>query len=284
MRDEIIIYQSDESSTRIEVRIEEETIWLSQTQIVELFDSSKANISEHIKHILESQELEEESTVRKIRTVQIEGNRSVNRNITHYNLDMIISIGYRVNSKRGTQFRIWANKVLKEYLLRGYAVNSRIDRVETNIDRLQDRMDTFELELRTSLPPKEGIFFEGQIFDSYVFVSDLIKSAKSSIILIDTYIDESVLYLLSKRHENVKATIYSTNLTKKILADIKKYNDQYSPIEIETYTKSHDRFLILDRSIIYHIGASLKDLGKKWFAFSKIELDVDVIIKKLKEK
>jgi hypothetical protein len=165
MKDEIIIYQANELSTRIEVRIDEETIWLSQAQIVTLFDSSKANISEHIKHIFQTGELEKQLTVRKIRTVQVEGNKSVSREITHYNLDMIISIGYRVNSIRGTQFRIWANKVLKDYLLRGYAVNQRIDRIENDVHYLKEKVYEFDLQIKTSLPPNEGIFFDGQIFN-----------------------------------------------------------------------------------------------------------------------
>ena len=187
MKDEIILYQSNESSTHIEVRIEEETIWLTQSQIVELFDSSKANISEHIKNIIETEELQEEATVRVFRTVQIEGKRHVKRKITHYNLDMIISIGYRVNSKRGTQFRIWANKVLKEYLLRGYAIDQRIEKVESNVQTLQNRMDQFDLQIKTNLLPNEGIFFNGQVFDAYLLISTIIKSAGESIIIIDNY-------------------------------------------------------------------------------------------------
>lgn len=283
MKDELIIYQSEEGSARIEVRLEEETIWLTQNQIVELFDSSKANISEHIKHIIDSGELTEDATVRKIRIVQKEGNRKVNRDIIHYNLDMIISIGYRVNSKRGTQFRIWANKILKEYLFRGYAVNQRIDRVESNVQQLQMRMDQIDLELKTSLPPKEGIFFEGQVFDAYVFITDLVKSADKSIVLVDNYIDEGVLSILCKRKENVTATIYTSKIGKQLSFDLKKHNEQYPPIEIKTYSKSHDRFIILDNSIVYHIGASMKDLGKKWFAFSKIGLNANDLMEKLNQ-
>jgi len=283
MKDEIILYQSKESSTHIEVRIEEETIWLTQSQIVELFDSSKANISEHIKHIIETEELQEEATVRIFRTVQIEGNRQVKRKITHYNLDMIISIGYRVNSKRGTQFRIWANKVLKEYLLRGYAIDQRIEKVESNVQTLQNRMDQFDLQIKTNLLPNEGIFFNGQVFDAYLLISTIIKSAGESIILIDNYVDESILAILTKRNENVQATIYTSNLNKQLSLDLRKHNEQYPPIAIKKYTKSHDRFIILDNHVVYHLGASLKDMGKKWFAFSKIELDAEDLINKLKE-
>lgn len=281
MKDEIIIYQADELSTRLEVRIEEETIWLTQTQIVSLFDSSKANISEHIKNIFESGELEKKSTVRKIRTVQIEGGRSISRQLTHYNLDMIISIGYRVNSIRGTQFRIWANKVLKDYLLKGYVVNQRLDRIENDVLHLKEKVNQFDLRIITNLPPNEGIFFDGQVFDAYIFVSDLIKSAKKSILLIDNYVDETVFSILSKRKNGVEATIYTSKLTSQLKLDQHKHNQQYPAIELKSYTKSHDRFLILDNKIVYHLGASLKDLGKKWFAFSRIEINAKELIDKL---
>jgi hypothetical protein len=281
MKNEIIIYQADELSTRLEVRIEEDTIWLTQVQIVKLFESSKANISEHIKRIFQTGELEKQPTVRKIRTVQIEGGRTVSREITHYNLDMIISVGYRVNSLRGTQFRIWANKVLKEYLLKGYVVNQRIEKIEDDVLHLKEKVNEFDLQIKTSLPPKEGVFFNGQVFDAYVFVTNLIKTAKSSIVLIDNYVDETVLTMLAKRESDVKATIYTNRPTKQIELDLKKHNQQYPVIELKIYSYSHDRFLIIDRETIYHIGASLKDLGKKWFAFSKIDFDANEMIEKL---
>jgi hypothetical protein len=282
MKDEIIIYQANEKSTKLEVRVDNDTLWMTQLQIVSLFDSSKANISEHIKSIFQTKELEEHSTVRKFRTVQIEGSRNVNREIAHYNLDIIISIGYRVNSIRGTQFRIWANKVLKEYLLRGYAVNHRFENIEKDVNYLKAKVDEFDLQIRTSLPPNEGIFFEGQVFDAYLFVGSLIKSAKKAIILIDNYVDESVLTILSKREKGVIATIYTSNTTKQLQLDLKKHNEQYPEIQLETFKKSHDRFLIIDKKTVYHIGASLKDLGKKWFAFSKIELNANELILRLK--
>jgi len=281
MKNEIIIYQADDLSTRLEVRIVEETIWLTQTQIVCLFDSSKANISEHIKHIFQSGELEKQLTVRKIRTVQIEGNRTVSRKITHYNLDMIISIGYRVNSIRGTQFRIWANNVLKDYLLKGYAVNKRMDRIESDVHYLKENVNEFDFQIKTSLPSNEGIFFNGQVFDAYVFVTNLIKSAKESIVLIDNYVDETVLSMLAKRKSGVQARIFTSKLTKQIKLDLLKHNQQYPEIELRIFKKSHDRFLIMDKKNVYHIGASLKDLGKKWFAFSKIDFDTEELIKKL---
>ena len=265
---EIILYQPD-NEVRLEVRIEDETVWLTQAQIVELFQSSKANISEHIKNIYEQEELEENATVRDFRTVRQEGKRQVVRTLTHYNLDAIISIGFRVNSKRGIQFRQWANRVLKEYLLKGYSVNRRLTELEHTVAEHSRKIDFF---VRTSLPPVEGIFYDGQLFDAYKFATDLIRSAKVSLLLIDNYVDESVLLMLSKRNVGVKADIYTQAVSHQLQLDMQKHNSQYPPISIHTYKKCHDRFLIIDGTDVYHIGASLKDLGKKMFAFSKLEI------------
>ena len=272
---EIILYQPD-NEVKLEVRLEEDTVWLTQAQIVELFQSSKANISEHIKNIYEQEELEESATVRDFRTVRQEGKRQVVRTLTYYNLDAIISIGFRVNSKRGILFRQWANKVLKEYLLKGHAINYRLEQIDTRLQKherqieyLTDRVDFF---VRTSLPPVEGIFHDGQIFDAYKFATDLIRSAKVSLLLIDNYVDESVLLMLSKRNAGVKADIYTQAVSRQLQLDVQKHNSQYPPIGIHTYRKCHDRFLIIDGTDIYHIGASLKDLGKKMFAFSRLEI------------
>ena len=274
---EIILYQPDET-VKLDVRIEDETVWLTQAQIVELFQSSKANISEHIKNIYEQEELEESSTVRDFRTVRQEGKRQVVRNLTYYNLDAIISIGFRVNSKRGIQFRQWANSVLKEYLLKGYSINQRLSELEKTVALHSEKIDFF---VRTSLPPVEGIFFDGQIFDAYKFATDLIKTARKSLLLIDNYVDESVLLMLSKRNPGVSATIYTQKITPQLQLDLDKHNDQYPPINIRTYRNSHDRFLIVDDKEVHHIGASLKDLGKKMFAFSKLEIDPGLITDKL---
>ena len=275
---EIIIYQPDDKSTQLEVRIEDETVWLSQGQLMELFNSTKQNISLHINNIFKEGELSTASTVKEYLTVQMEGKREVKRKIVGYNLDVIISVGYRVKSQRGTQFRIWANRVLKDYLLKGYVINQRVDRIES---KLLEHDQKFDLLIKAHLTPNEGIFYDGQIFDAYQFVSGLIKSAKKSIILIDNYVDESVLTLLSKRNKSVAATIYTSSVSTQLKLDLKKFNAQYPIINIKTFTKSHDRFLIIDNSSVYHIGASLKDLGKKWFAFSKIELDAMEMIRKL---
>ena len=271
---EIILYQPDET-IKLEVKMEDETVWLTQAQIVELFQSSKANISEHIKNIYEQEELEESSTVRDFRTVRQEGKRHVVRNLTYYNLDAIISIGFRVNSKRGIQFRQWANKVLKEYLLKGYSINRRLSELEKTVALHSEKIDFF---VRTSLPPVEGIFYDGQIFDAYKFATDLIKSAKTSLVLIDNYVDESVLLMLSKRNPGVSATVYTQRITPQLQLDLDKHNDQYPPINMRTYRNGHDRFLIIDDREVYHIGASLKDLGKKIFAFSRLSIPAKMIL------
>ncbi len=281
MKNEIIIYQDDEASAWLEVRVEEETVWLNRQQISSLFDRDVKTIGKHIHNIFQERELEKKSTVAKFATVQKEGGRMVDRRIEYYNLDIIISVGYRVKSKRGTQFRIWANKVLKEYLLKGYAVNQRFEELEHEVHNVKTELGEIKLQLKTSLPPNQGIFYDGQVFDAYAFVSGLIKSAKRSIQLIDNYVDESVLILLSKREKHVKAAIYTKSITKQLKLDLEKYHLQYPEIEIYTFDKSHDRFLIIDNETVYHIGASLKDLGKRWFAFSKIGLDADDMIKRL---
>ncbi|WP_444332826.1 RhuM family protein, partial [Parabacteroides johnsonii] len=247
--------------------------------------SSKANISEHIKNIYDQKELEESSTVRDFRTVRQEGKRQVIRNLTYYNLDAIISIGFRVNSKRGILFRQWANKVLKDYLLKGYSINLRLNDIEQRMDNRFFQIERTIAEhdkkigffVRTSLPPIEGIFYNGQIFDAYKFAIDLVKSARHSIVLIDNYVDETVLLMLSKRSIGVSATIYTQRITQQLQLDLDKHNDQYAPIDIRTYRDSHDRFLVVDEMDVYHIGASLKDLGKKMFAFSKLNIPVTAI-------
>ena len=274
---EIILYHSDDS-IQLEVRIEEDTVWLTQAQMAELFQTTKQNVSLHINNIFKENELTKDSTVKEYLTVRQEGLRIIKRKVEFFNLDVIISVGYRVKSLRGTQFRIWANNVLKEYLLKGYVLHHRIDRIEKKIVEHDQK---FDLLIKTSLPPLEGIFYDGQIFDAYKFTADLVKSAKKSIVLIDNYVDESVLMLLSKRTKKVKATIFTANISKQLQLDLEKFNMQYEPIEIKIFTKSHDRFLIIDQETVYHIGASLKDLAKKWFAFSKIKLNAIEMIRKI---
>lgn len=275
-KSEIILYQPEETF-KLEVRLESDTVWLTQQQMAELFQTSKQNISLHTNNVFKEKELQEISTVKYSLTVQQEGNRKVKRNIAYYNLDVIISVGYRVKSQRGTVFRIWATKVLKEYLLKGYAINQRMEQLEQRVAKTEEKIDFF---VRTSLPPAEGIFFEGQIFDAYVFATNLIKSARKTIILIDNYVDENTLLMLSKRNEGVKATLYTAKLNKQLQLDLQRHNAEYQPIDIREYRQSHDRFLIID-SEVFHIGASLKDLGKKWFAFSKLHFSPQELIKRI---
>lgn len=271
---EIILYQPDET-VKLEVHMEDETVWLTQTQMVELFCSTKQNISLHINNIFKEKELVKDSVVKKSLTTASDGKKY---QTNFYNLDVIISVGYRVKSVRGTQFRQWANSVLKEYLLKGYSINQRLSELEKTVALHSEKIDFF---VRTSLPPVEGIFFDGQIFDAYKFATDLIRSARKSLLLIDNYVDDSVLLMLSKRNPGVSATIYTQKITAQLQLDLDKHNDQYPPINIRTYRNSHDRFLIVDDKEVYHIGASLKDLGKKLFAFSKLEIDPGLITDKL---
>ena len=271
---EIILYQS-EDSTQLEVRIENETIWLTQNQIAELFGVKQPAISKHLKNIFLCSELIENSVHSILEYTASDGKRY---KTAFYNLDAILSVGYRVNSKNATQFRIWANSILKEYLMKGYVLNSRIDRIEKKIFEHDQK---FDLLIKTTLPPNEGIFYDGQIFDAWKFAADLVKSAHKSIMLIDNYIDDSVLHLLAKRNKGVEVKIFTSKISPELKKDIEKFNAQYEPVEVKIFSKSHDRFLIIDNETVYHIGASLKDLAKKWFAFSKIELDATEMINKI---
>jgi len=275
---EIILYRSDALSSQIEVLIEDETVWLTQLQMVELFQSTKQNVSLHINNVFKEGELDKYSTVKEYLTVQEEGFRKIKRKIKIYNLDVIISVGYRVKSKTGTQFRIWATNTLKSYLLKGYVIQDRIENMEK---KLFEHDHKIEFLLNTNLPPNQGIFYDGQIFDAHSFVSKLIKSAKKSIDLLDNYIDDAVLTQLAKKNKGVRVVIYTKNNTKQLQLDLERFNKQYEPIEVVEFNKSHDRFLIIDQKEVYHIGASLKDLGKKWFAFSKLNIDPKELLGKL---
>ena len=248
--------------------------------MVDLFGRDRTVITKHICNIFKENELVEKGNVHFLHSAISD------KPVKLYSLDVIISVGYRIKSPRGTQFRIWANKVLKSYLLKGYAVRQQFENIEKKLQQhdkiLAKHGQQFELLIKSVIPPIQGVFFDGQIFDAYLFVSELIRSATRSIILIDNYIDENVLTLLSKRDKDVAAIIYTASVSRQLKLDLKRFNDQYPAIDVKIFTKSHDRFLIIDENIVYHIGASLKDLGKKWFAFSKIELDATEIIKKLK--
>ena len=282
------MYQPNEE-VRLEVRLENETVWLTQAQMAELFQTTPQNVTMHIRAIYIEEELEEAATCKESLQVRQEGKRMVRRTQKFYNLDVIISVGYRVKSKRGVQFRQWANQVLKEYLLRGYSINQRLNDMEQRMDnkliqhelrlnRLDEKMDFF---VRTSLPPVEGVFFEGQIFDAYKLAADLVRSAKESLILIDNYVDESVLTLFTKRQEGVKALIYTQRITSQFRLDLERHNAQYPPVEVKEIRNVHDRFLILDQTEVYHIGASLKDLGKKLFAFSRLHIPAEDVLREI---
>lgn len=284
---EIVLYQPNDKMT-LEVKLNNETVWLSLNQMTCLFGRDKSVISRHIRAIFQEGELNREGSVAKNATVQMEGNRQVLRDVEYYNLNVIISVGYRVKSQQGTAFRIWATEILKDYMLKGYAINQRLISMEERIDKRigaientlavhQDKIDFF---VRTSLPPQQGIFFDGQIFDAYTFINERIREAKEQIILIDNYIDDSVLTMLDKRQEGVRAKIYTKKLSTQLQLDIEKHNAQYAAIEILEFDRAHDRFLCIDETV-YHIGASIKDLGKKWFAFNRMEWTTTELLKRI---
>lgn len=271
MKDEIVLYRPDEIAEHIEVRIEDESVWLSQQQMASLFNQTKQNISLHLNNCFREGELEKVATVKDYLTVQKEGERSIKRKIEYYNLDVIISIGYRVKSKQGTQFRIWATSVLKDYLLKGYAINNRMNRIEDNVQALAEKVNQIDLQINTHLIPTQGVFFDGQIFDAYELASRIIRSAKESIVLIDNYIDETTLTHLAKKEKGVAVLLLTKTISKQLTLDLQKAKEQYGNFTAKAFTQSHDRFLIIDSKEVYHLGASLKDLGRKWFAFSKLE-------------
>ena len=270
MKNELMLYQSDTLNESIEVKIEDDTVWLSQQQMSSLFKQTKQNISLHINNCFKENELDKNSTVKESLPVQNEGGRKVSRTIEFYNLDVIISVGYRVKSVQGTQFRMWANRILKDYLLKGYSLNNRMNRLEDNVESIVKKVNEIDLQIQSSALPNQGVFFEGQVFDAYMLASRIIRSAEKQIVLIDNYVDESTLTHLSKKKHSVQVVLLSKSLTKKISLDLSKANHQYGKFEWIRFERSHDRFLIIDGKKIYHLGASLKDLGKKWFAFSEL--------------
>jgi hypothetical protein len=268
---EIVMYQPDET-IRLEVRMGEETVWLTQQQMADLFNKDRTVIGRHIQNIYKEEELERDITCAKFAHMGKEGDQPYE--YTAYNLDVIISVGYRVKSKRGTKFRQWANKVLKEYLLRGYVVDTRIRSLEQQVSeqgmQIRDLKDKVDFFVRSSLPPVEGIFYDGQIFDAYAHIINLIKQAKRSITLIDNYIDVDTLTMLSHRADNVSATIYTRQLSQQQQLDVQRHNQQYPPITVNYCQHNHDRFLIIDDAV-YVFGASLKDAGKKLFAYIRMQ-------------
>ncbi|HRO08645.1 MAG TPA: RhuM family protein [Saprospiraceae bacterium] len=276
MKNEIVLYQSDELPERIEVRVDEamETVWLTQQQMAELFGRNRVAITQHIGNIFKEGELDEAVVCKDfLHTTQhgaIAG-KTQGKNVKYYNLDVIISVGYRVKSKQGTQFRIWATNVLRDYLLKGYAMNQRMNRIENTVENLAAKVNEIDFQIKSTELPTQGVFFDGQIFDAYELASKIIRSAKKNIVLIDNYIDENTLTHLAKKNKNVNILLLTKTATKQLTLDIEKANAQYDNFELKTFAKSHDRFLIIDHKEVYHLGASLKDLGKKWFAFSKMD-------------
>ncbi|MCT7528003.1 virulence RhuM family protein [Aliarcobacter cryaerophilus] len=254
-----------------------------QLQMSQLFDTSTDNVGLHLKNIYLEKELDENSTTEFFSVVRKEGNRLVKRELKHYNLDVIICVGYRVSSLRATKFRQWATSVLKNYIQNGYAINNH-KITEQRLFALENDMQFIKSKIKNnSLEFNQNIFFDGQIYDAYIFVNDLLKLAKSEIVLIDNYIDDTVFTLFSK-YPNINFIIYTSTISKQLKLDFEKYSKQYKNISLKTFKSSHDRFLIIDKKEIYHLGASLKDLGKKWFAFSKMSLNslnLDDILHKL---
>jgi len=274
MKNEIILYRPNELSEHIEVKVEEETVWLNRQQLAFLFGRDIKTIGKHINNVFSEGELVKDVVVAKFATTTQHGaikNKTQTQNVEYYSLDVIISVGYRVKSKQGTQFRIWATQVLRDFLLKGYVLNQRMDRIENNVEHLVEKVNAITLQIQSTEIPNQGVFFDGQVFDAYELASKIIRSAKKSIVLIDNYMDESTLIHLNKKNEKVKVRLLTKNISKQLALDVQKANEQYGNFETKTFDKSHDRFLIIDDSEVFHLGASLKDLGKKWFAFSKLD-------------
>lgn len=278
----IIIYNDGE--LELKVSVEQESVWLNRNQIAELFGRDVKTIGKHINNIFKEGELVRFSVVANFATTASDGKKY---NIEYYNLDVIISVGYRVKSQKGVRFRQWATNILKNYIQNNYVINGekitnqRFKELENEVARLKSEVENISNSLDDkTLKPKQGIFYNGQIFDAYVFINDLLKSAVDEILLIDNYIDETIFTLFSK-YPNIKVQIYTSNITKQLKLDFKKYQTQYQNIELIQFKSSHDRFLIIDRNEVYHLGASIKDLGKKWFAFSKFDLESLEILKRL---
>ena len=276
MKDELVLYRLDDFAEHVEVRIDEkrETIWLTQQQIADLFGTKRPAITKHLSAIFYTGELDEEVVSSILEHTTLHGalrQKTQKTRVKYYSLDAVLAVGYRVNSGRATQFRIWVTRVLKDYLLKGYVINNRMNRLEDRMEAMGAQVNQLELHLNTHLIPTQGVFFEGQVFDAYVLISKIIGSATKSIVLIDNYVDESVLVHLSKKNKDVTVTLLTKTISKQLQLDVQKANAQYPTIQVKQFSQSHDRFLILDKKEIYHLGASLKDLGKKWFAFSKLD-------------
>ncbi|MGE4456392.1 MAG: RhuM family protein [Arcobacteraceae bacterium] len=283
--DNIVVYNDGE--LELNISVQEETIWLTQRQIAEVFGVNIPAISKHIKNIYKDNELSQFSTVSILEIVQKEGNRNILRKVEHYSLDIVLAVGYRTNSLKAIKFRQWATGILKSYMQNCYVINSdkitneRFVNLENDVNSLKTQMNEVKsLVKNNKLETNQGIFYDGQIYDAYAFVSDLLKTAKNEIILIDNYIDDTVLTIFSKI-PNIRVTIYTNTIPKQLKLDFEKYQKQYQNVEIRIFKNSHDRFIIFDKKEVYHLGASLKDLGKKWFAFSKMNFEPNKLIVKM---
>ena len=275
----IIVYNDGE--LELKVSVENETIWLTQTQLCNIFEKDQSVISRHINNIFKDNEVDEKSNMQKMHIANSD------KPVSFYSLDIVLAVGYRTNSSKAIKFRQWATSILKNYIQNGYVINGekitneRFLSLENEVINLKSKVENISNSLEDkTLKPKQGIFYNGQVFDAYVFVNDLLKSAVEEVILIDNYIDESVFTLFSK-YSNIKIQIYTANITKQLKLDFEKYQTQYQNIELKEFKNSHDRFLIIDKKEVYHLGASLKNLGKKWFAFSKFEIESFDILKRV---
>ena len=277
----IIVYNDGE--LELKVSLENDTIWLTQTQLCDIFEKDQSVISRHINNIFKDNEVDEKSNMQKVHIANSD------KLVNFYSLDIVLAVGYRTNSSKAIKFRQWATSILKSYIQNGFVINSdkitndRFVSLENEVKFLKSKVENISnlLEDKT-LKPKQGIFYNGEIFDAYVFVNDLLKRAVDEVVLVDNYIDETVFTLFSK-YPNIKIKIYTQNISKQLKLDFEKYQKQYQNIELFEFKNSHDRFLIIDKKDIYHLGASLKDLGKKWFAFSKFEMNTFEVLDKLKQ-
>lgn len=274
-KNEIIVYQPEGGEFHIEVRVDQDTVWLTQAQMAELFNTDRTSINRHIRNIFQTQELYENSTCAKIAQVRLEGGRSIKRVVPYYNLDMIISVGYRVNSISGTRFRQWANRVLKEHMLKGFSVNQRLVAHENRLENHDSRIIYLEKQVdffvKANLPPKEGVLQAKAFWSGYEFAVQLVRSAKQEIVIIDPFVDDTALSLMPKRNPGVNAIIYSARINQTMKAECERLNRQCPPVELRTMREVHDRFIVVDETV-YHIGASIKDLGNKLTAFSVLSL------------
>ncbi|MCK9337142.1 MAG: virulence RhuM family protein [Arcobacteraceae bacterium] len=280
--DSIVVYNDGELELKVSVK--RNSVWLNADEIAFIFNVNRPAIVKHIGNIYKDEELEQNSTCSILEQVAKDGKI---RKINFYNLDIIISVGYRVNSKKATKFRQWATTILKDYINNGYVINGekitneRFVNLENNVNSLKTQMNEVKsLVKNNKLETNQGIFYDGQIFDSYSFINELLKQANSEIILLDNYIDDTVLTIFSKI-PNIRVTIYTNAIPKQLKLDFEKYQKQYQNVEIRIFKNSHDRFIILDKKEVYHLGASLKDLGKKWFAFSKMNFELNELIAKM---